>query len=127
MQENPTPKIELINIDVRGKKCTAELEITKKILEDFEKFKSFNELVYCTLYQTKPVKEIISTTWTTTRKYKKFDLNKIEYEFNEFAENNNEELCQISKVTCQDTNYIVEYSVHRDYKLNFILKKPMVD
>lgn len=89
--------------------------VANKILEDFIQFKDKNELKYCTLHQSKQKDGAIEVTWNTTVRYNNLDLEKIKQDFKLFCEENSEEICQMSKVTCQDNVYVVEYITYNTY------------
>ena len=121
MTEKPEPKIKIINIDLHGKRYNMETKIAKTILRDFIKFKEDNELLNCSLEQSKPINNTIEVTWKFEKTYQNvnFNFEKIEQDFEKFAEFNNEDFCQLTKVRYNDFHVFVEYSIHKIYKLNF--------
>jgi hypothetical protein len=93
--------------------------INNRIIDDFIEFKNKNELRFCTLHQSKYNDRKLETIWCTTIKYLSNDLDAIQKDFSNFCQDNIEECCQISKITCQENTYIAEYSVYRNYIVNY--------
>ncbi|MNJ90462.1 hypothetical protein D3C87_80590 [compost metagenome] len=111
---------EVIRVDYDLDRNERYLMANRYILDDFEKFKKNNELLFCSLHATKKLDLRDNATnevyWSTTRKYKnENDLKKIFLDFENFSKINVNYNCQISKMTCQDDTYIIEYSIFMQY------------
>lgn len=93
------------------------LIFNNQIVTDFASFKEKNELQYCTMRQSDLTTNSMTATFSTTIKYtmNEFDQSKIMEEFEKFCEINKKQYCTITKLVCQENNYIVEFSVERDY------------
>lgn len=94
-------------------------DINKKITEDFNEFKTKNELLYCTCKHKFLDNKNIEVVWSTTKKYKNYDLNLINRDFNNFINDNNGDFCFITKITNQETCCVAEFSIIRIYKVKF--------
>lgn len=113
-------KVVVINVDVSTERDIYG-KVSSTILSDFNEFKRRNELSYCTMHQSKPVENRIDVVWATTLKYRDrlIDTSKILNTFNSFCNDNQDEYCQITKMTCQEDTYVVEFSVFRTYVIHF--------
>lgn len=128
-QEKLEPKSKIITIDIHNKRCGMEAKISKIILSEFNQFRNDNELNVCSLKQSRPSDGLINVTWITQKKYNHIliDLPKIDKEFAEFAEFNSDDFCQISSVNYEDNISTVEYSIYRNYELNFAFHEEKTD
>lgn len=101
------------------------LTLNQYILEDFDRFKKNNELLFCSLHSPTELdlrdNQTNKVSWTTTRKYKnEHDIKKVFSDFENFTITNSKYNCQISKMTCQDDTYVVEYTIFMQYIINFV-------
>lgn len=127
---NHGPQVNITAIDIHNKRCTVATKLAKKMIRDFNQFKISNELNNCTMSQSKPtIENSIEVTWKTEKRYDGtlIDVDVIQRDFNNFAEFNENELCQISNMYCKDDKYIVEYSIHRIYKTHFVFHEEKTD
>ena len=87
---------------------------------DFLNYKNENELIYCTFYQTDEEKTNKSkVVWTTTKKYSNNfssigDIEKINQQLLLIKCGENV-VGVISKITCSENCYIVEFSFYPKY------------
>lgn len=127
--EKLEPKSKIIIIDIHNKRCGMESKISKIILSEFSQFKDKNELNSCSIKQSQPKNGKINVTWSTEKQYHHvlIDLPKIDKEFDEFAEFNSEDFCQISSVNYEDSITTVQYSIYRTYQLNFSFHEEKTD
>lgn len=109
------------NLEINVSKGRIEQTINAKILNDFNDFKTKNELIYCTMHQEKPKGNSIDVSFSATVKYKDRLLNseRLLHDFNVFQSYNEEDYCQITKTSHQDSTLIAEFTVFRTYQLNF--------
>lgn len=98
----------------------ASHKVSATILNDFLKFKDSNELQYCSMKQEEK-DDHIYVTFSSTIKYQSSGIDPISFDskmrsdFLHFCEMNLGDYCLISKVTCQDNTYIVEFSIQFEY------------
>jgi hypothetical protein len=119
MAEQQSRKMKMF-INIKSKDI--EKQISMNIVKDYQEFKKKNELVYCSMHQSKPNGNLIDVTWSTTIRYNEtlLDLSKVEQRFDDFNKTNYPDYCQITKITSQEGVHIVEFSAQRTYELHFL-------
>lgn len=98
-----------------------ELQATRQIIKDFNEFKTKNELLFCGMQIGKILNNSVDVIWTTTVKHicKFDDYGKVIGDFLNLIETNPDEIIQITKLTCQETCYIIEFTIFKTYDLKY--------
>lgn len=95
----------------------ATMVLNMEILTEYEKFKKKNELIYCSSKQEYIDSTTITATWSTTKKYSKYEPEKVIKDYADFVNDNGGEWV-VSKVTNQEHTTIVEFSTIRTFSID---------